>query len=71
MDGLTMENLICDDSPACLGDIDENGVIDGSDLSQILGFWGQSGVPADLNVDGDVDGLDLAILLGGWGACSG
>ena len=70
MDGLTMQSLICDDTPACPGDIDGNGTIDGSDLSQVLGFWGQSGNSADLNSDGIVDGLDLAIVLGGWGNCS-
>jgi hypothetical protein len=70
MDGLTMQSLICDDTPACPGDIDGNGTIDGSDLSQVLGFWGQSGNSADLNSDGTVDGLDLAIVLGGWGNCS-
>ena len=56
----------------CDGDLNGDGVVNGSDLSQILGFWGpcaSDDCPADLNGDGDVNGADLSILLGSWGAC--
>ena len=56
----------------CIGDINGDGVVNGSDLSQVLGFWGtclSSDCPADLDGDGSVTGADLSLLLGGWGAC--
>jgi hypothetical protein len=56
----------------CIGDINGDGVVDGSDLSQVLGFWGpcsSSDCPADLDGDGAVTGADLSLLLGSWGAC--
>ena len=57
----------------CDGDLNGDGVVNGSDLSQVLGFWGpcaSDDCPADLNGDGEVNGADLSILLGSWGACS-
>ena len=55
------------EAPDCPGDFNGDGVIDGADLTILLGDWG--GAAADLNGDGVVDGADLTILLGGWGAC--
>ena len=51
------------DSPA---DIDNNGAINGADLTILLGAWGGSGGAADINRDGQVEGADLAILLNAW-----
>ena len=45
-----------------------NGMIDGQDLSVLLGNWGGTGA-GDLNCDGLVGGADLAIMLGAWGVC--
>ena len=53
----------------CPGDINGDGVVDGADLSALLGDWNQAGSDADIDEDGLVDGLDLAILLGAWGPC--
>ncbi|MBB47525.1 MAG: hypothetical protein CMJ33_03050 [Phycisphaerae bacterium] len=53
--------------PACPGDFNEDGVIDGPDLTQLLASWNSS--ENDLNDDGIVDGIDLAIVLAGWGLC--
>ncbi|MFM7133157.1 MAG: hypothetical protein ACKO0W_02445 [Planctomycetota bacterium] len=53
-------------TPAVLGDLDGNGVVNGADLAILLGSWGTAG-PGDLNGDGVVNGADLAILLGNWG----
>ena len=47
-------------------DLDEDGVVDGSDLTILLGSWGESDPLADLNGDGTVDGADLTIMLGNW-----
>ena len=67
-------NLIKDDcSDPCVGDIDGNGVVDGADLTTLLGLWGPCGDPAncpgDLTGDGVIDGADLTSLLGQWGPC--
>jgi len=64
-----------DAEPLCPTDIDPpggDGVIDGSDLGSMLGFWGPCpGCEADFNGDGTVDGDDLGTLLGTWGVCAG
>lgn len=55
--------------PACDGDLNGDGVIDGGDLGGLLAAWGNMSGPEDLNGDGTVDGADLGILLSGWGPC--
>ena len=51
------------------GDLNLDGVVNGSDLAVLLAFWGLSQSPVgDLDGDGTVGGADLAILLGNWGA---
>ncbi|MDG2030112.1 MAG: right-handed parallel beta-helix repeat-containing protein, partial [Phycisphaerales bacterium] len=63
-------NTIEDQCPSdCPGDINGDGVVDGADLSTLLGAWGDSGGPADIDGSGLVDGADLAALLGYWGPC--
>jgi hypothetical protein len=46
------------------GDFNNDGVVNGADLSTLLNSWGSAG--GDLNGDGNTDGADLAILLGNW-----
>lgn len=55
----------------CVGDLSDDGVVNGQDLTFLLGAWGdpESFPAADINVDGDVDGADLTLLLGAWGLC--
>jgi hypothetical protein len=56
-------------NPVVIGDLNGDGIVDGSDLAALLGAWGTcpgSPCPADLNGDGTVDGSDLAALLGHW-----
>jgi hypothetical protein len=57
----------------CPGDLDQDGRVDGEDLTRLLGVWGacEAGCPEDLNGDGSADGADLSILLGYWGPCAG
>jgi hypothetical protein len=54
-----------------LGDLNNDGVVDGADLLILLSAWGECDdpdeCPADLNEDGVVDGGDLLILLSNWG----
>lgn len=54
----------------CLGDIDNDGDVDATDLAMLLGAWGPNpGNPADFDGDGTVNAADLAVLLGAWGPC--
>jgi hypothetical protein len=63
-------NTIEDQCPVdCPGDINGDGIVDGADLSTLLGAWADSGGPADIDGSGLVDGADLATLLGEWGDC--
>jgi hypothetical protein len=48
-----------------LGDLNNDGLVNGADLGTLLGAWGTSG-PGDLNGDGIVNGADLGTLLGAW-----
>jgi hypothetical protein len=54
--------------PACLGDLNNDRVVNGADLGQLLDNWGAPGL-GDLNNDGIVNGADLGLQLGAWGAC--
>ena len=55
----------------CLGDLNDDGVVNGADISVLLGFWGLTGkgVAGDIVPDGTVNGADLAAVLGSWGEC--
>lgn len=48
------------------GDVNNDGLVNGSDLAILLSQWGGPG-SADLNSSGGVDGGDLSILLSNWG----
>ncbi|MDG2030685.1 MAG: hypothetical protein P8J45_06755 [Phycisphaerales bacterium] len=47
-------------------DLTGDGIVDGADLSRLLGSWGTSDPLPDLDSNGTVDGADLAALLGCW-----
>jgi hypothetical protein len=47
-----------------LGDLNDDGLVDGADLGLLLAAWGQPS--ADLNCDGTTDGADLGLLLAEW-----
>lgn len=55
---------------ACLPDVNDDTVVDGIDLAQVLSAWGACpGCAADINGDGTVGGADLAAVLSAWGSC--
>ena len=62
-------NLVC----SCAGDLNGDDIVDGGDLTILLGEWGPcpagAACIADKNGDGLVDGADLNMILGGWGVC--
>ena len=71
LDGSSAEGTLlvsCTQSePDCPPDFDGNGIVNGADLSALLGAWG---TPArDLDGDGITSGADLSIVLGAWGIC--
>jgi hypothetical protein len=68
IDSIRIERVVCTQAPACAGDLDDNGAVDGADLGTLLGQWGGAG-SADLDGNGTVDGADLGVMLGAWGAC--
>lgn len=50
------------------GDLNSDGVVNVSDILELLTNWGPcAGCAADLNSDGAVDVLDLLIMLANWG----
>ncbi|MEE2681566.1 MAG: hypothetical protein VX641_04250 [Planctomycetota bacterium] len=62
--------LTFDAGPRCDGDVNDDGAVDGTDLAQILAYWGQVSDARDLDGDGIVGPADLTIVLAGWGACT-
>lgn len=54
---------------SCVADFNNDGWINGQDLTILLGDWGQKDSIADINCDGAIDGADLTIMLGKWGPC--
>jgi len=48
------------------GDLNNDGLVDGADLGQLLAAWGTDDSAADLDGDGTVDGADLGLLLAAW-----
>ena len=53
--------------PACPADLNDDGTVDGVDLTSILSSWGTP--DADINGDGTTDGIDLSAVLAAWGPC--
>lgn len=51
------------------GDLNGDGLVDQTDLNQLLADWGRTDTPpSDINRDEIVDGRDLGILLANWTA---
>lgn len=54
------------EEPVCPADFNGDGVVNGIDLAQLLGRWGNVDAEFDLDGDGVIGGADLAFLLGCW-----
>ena len=67
---VSLANELCQQpcNPKCPPDLNFDGIVNGADLTLMLGSWGQRGC-GDLDGSGQVDGADLTLLLGGWGNC--
>ena len=57
--------------PPCVGDLNDNGVVNSADLGFLIAAWGTADTNADLNEDGLVDSEDLGLMLSNWGPCPG
>lgn len=64
IDNLEVFGIECDDS--VVGDLNNDGVVDGADVGIFLALWGSSDPLGDLNGDGNTDGADLGILVAAW-----
>lgn len=54
--------------PIRQGDINRDGLVNGLDLTELLGAWGECGdCAADIDQDGFVGGQDITTLLTNWG----
>ena len=63
-------NIIPPDPPACVGDFNEDNVVDISDLLSLIAAWGScNSCSEDLNTDGVVDVSDLLTVIAAWGDC--
>ena len=56
-----------DSPPSIPGDLNNDGTIDGQDLTLLLAGWNTNDPQYDVNGDGFVDGADLTLLLASWG----
>ena len=64
VDNVRIERVGCD---GIIGDLNGDGLVNGADLTVLLGSWGAcAGCIADLNFDEVVNGADLTIVLGNW-----
>ncbi len=53
----------------CPADLDDDGMVGVSDLTEIIAAWGNKGGPEDLDGSGFVDIGDLLVVLTAWGPC--
>jgi hypothetical protein len=52
----------------CIGDHNQDGGIDGSDVTEFFRDWSEGNVAADVNQDGGVDGTDVDVFFAAWSA---
>lgn len=51
-------------------DLNQDGKVDGQDLSILMSSWGSNDSLKDINRDGKVDAADMSLLLSEWGSYS-
>ena len=62
-------NSINDTCSSCLGDVNEDGDVNVTDILAIINAWTTSDPDADVNGDGVVNVTDLLLVVSAWGAC--
>jgi hypothetical protein len=64
----TLENDMFNVVPFCAADFDNNGGVDGGDVSAFFALWQEGNALADVNEDGGVDGGDAETFFRLWEA---
>ncbi|MSR18410.1 MAG: hypothetical protein EXS00_04450 [Phycisphaerales bacterium] len=64
IDDVEITGLQCS-APSIPGDLDGDGLVNGTDMAILLGAFGSS-AGGDINGDGVTDGVDLAIQVANW-----
>ncbi|MAI67666.1 MAG: hypothetical protein CMJ26_07295 [Phycisphaerae bacterium] len=67
LDNFQLEIITC--GASCLGDLDNDGFVNVSDLLAIIGAWNSTDENADIDANGIVDVGDLLAAIGNWGTC--
>lgn len=62
------EDLLCPVCPRCAADFNQDGGVDGSDVTVFFAAWAAAEPCADVNQDGGVDGADVNALFLVWSA---
>lgn len=71
VDAFFIDAFSCEDGKDCPGaDLDDDGIVGGTDLATLLANWGCNGpdCSGDVDCDGTVGGEDLARVLASWGS---
>jgi len=70
IDGVTLiaEEVSCESIP-CLGDLNQDGQVNISDLLSLIDAWGATDSSADIDGNGIVDVTDMLMLISAWGEC--
>ena len=65
-----MDNLL-NQGQFCPGDGNQDRIVDGADIANIMVWWGNWPTVYDFNDDGVTNGADLTAILINWGQCPG
>ena len=62
----------CGNSASCDADLNGDGIVNVSDLLQVIGSWGPCGIscPEDIDGDGTVGVSDVLSIIADWGVCN-
>ena len=70
VDAIMVSAVDCDDVTQCPADANGDGIVNVSDLLEIVATWGEcGGCGGDVNGDGWVNVADLLACIDAWGAC--
>jgi hypothetical protein len=64
-------SLVTETGPYCPADFNQDGGVDGADVSAFFEAWENGAADADVNQDGGVDGSDIDVFFFAWenGGC--
>jgi hypothetical protein len=71
IDNFQVDRFECDGDVVCPADTTGDGMVDVSDLTNVILAWGSDDPAADVDGNGVVDVSDLTAVILAWGACGG